>query len=60
MDSGASGRFGPAHVHDMAHRSGRPAVSVHAYSPPLTALTTYEETPYGLTATGIRFDDDRG
>jgi hypothetical protein len=43
----------------MAHRSGRPAVSIHAYSPPLTVLTTYEETAYGLTTSGIRLDDDR-
>lgn len=59
LEAGESGCFGPAHVHDMAHRSGRPAVSIHAYSPPLTVLTTYEETAYGLTTSGIRLDDDR-
>lgn len=59
LGPGSVGCFGPAHVHDMAHRSGRPAVSIHAYSPPLTLLTTYEETPLGLVATGVRFDDDR-
>jgi hypothetical protein len=59
LGPGSAGCFGPAHVHDMVHRSGRPAVSIHAYSPPLTLLTTYEETPYGLVATGVRFDDDR-
>jgi hypothetical protein len=56
---GSSGCFGPAHVHDVLHKSGRPAVSLHAYSPPLTLLTTYEETPYGLVASGLRWDDDR-
>ena len=59
LSAGAAGCFGPAHVHDMVHASGRPAVSIHAYSPPLTVLTTYEETPYGLVVTGVRFDDDR-
>jgi hypothetical protein len=59
LGPGSAGCFGPAHVHDMVHRSGRPAVSIHAYSPPLTVLTTYEETPYGLVATGVRFEDDR-
>jgi hypothetical protein len=56
---GAAGCFGPAHVHDMVHRTGHPAVSIHAYSPPLTLLTTYQETAFGLVATGVRFDDDR-
>jgi hypothetical protein len=59
LGPGSTGCFGPAHVHDVVHRSGRPAVSIHAYSPPLTVLTTYAETPYGLVATGVRFDDDR-
>jgi hypothetical protein len=59
LGTGAAGCFGPAHVHDVVHRSGRPAVSIHAYSPPLTVLTTYEETAYGLVATGVRLDDDR-
>jgi hypothetical protein len=57
--TGSSGCFGPAHVHDMEHVAGSPAVSVHAYSPPLTFLTTYEETPYGLVVTGLEWDADR-
>ncbi len=42
--------FGPAHVHDVAHGGGGPATSIHAYSPPLMAMTCYSATGYGLIA----------
>src|SRR5499425_1320264 len=42
--------FGPAHVHDVAHGGGGPATSIHAYSPPLMAMTYYSATDYGLIA----------
>jgi len=42
--------FGPAHVHDVAHGEGGPAISIHAYSPPLVAMTYYSFTDYGLIA----------
>jgi rhodanese-related sulfurtransferase len=42
--------FGPAHVHDVAHGGGGPARSIHAYSPPLMAMTYYGATEYGLIA----------
>ncbi len=41
--------FGADHVHDV-YRSGAPAVSVHAYSPPLTGMTHYEHSPVGFVA----------
>jgi hypothetical protein len=41
--------FGAGHVHDV-YRSGAPAVSVHAYSPPLTAMTHYDHSPQGFVA----------
>ncbi|MEP7022304.1 MAG: cysteine dioxygenase family protein [Actinomycetota bacterium] len=44
--------FGPAHVHDVVNVSSGPAVSVHAYSPPLTAMRRYELTGSGLVHTG--------
>jgi hypothetical protein len=34
--------FDGAHVHRMSHAGGGPAVSVHAYSPPLSRLGVYE------------------
>jgi rhodanese-related sulfurtransferase len=42
--------FGPAHVHNVAHGGGGPATSIHAYSPPLMAMTYYSATSYGLIA----------
>jgi len=57
--AGSTACFGPAHVHDMRHESGHPAVSMHAYSPPITVFTTYEETPYGLAASGLEWGDAR-
>ncbi len=42
--------FGPAHVHNVSHAGTAPAVSVHAYSPPLVTMTYYELTPRGLVA----------
>ncbi len=41
--------FGKRHLHDMRNVSSTPAISVHAYSPPLTAMRRYQLTPSGLT-----------
>jgi predicted metal-dependent enzyme (double-stranded beta helix superfamily) len=41
--------FGPEHLHSVANVTGVPAVSVHAYSPPLTAMRRYAMTDTGLT-----------
>jgi hypothetical protein len=57
--AGAHGSFGPDHVHDVSHAAGHPAVSIHAYSPPLTVLTYYEQTPFGFVAKEILPDDRR-
>jgi hypothetical protein len=40
--------FGARHLHDVGNDSGAPAVSVHAYSPPLTAMRRYDMAPSGL------------
>jgi mannose-6-phosphate isomerase-like protein (cupin superfamily) len=34
--------FGPRYVHDVRNTRSTPAVSVHAYSPPLTSMTYYD------------------
>lgn len=47
---GETSVFGPSHVHDVLFESGSPAVSIHAYSPPLSGLTYYDRTPYGFVA----------
>jgi len=46
--AGSVTRFGRRHVHDVANVSAGRAVSVHAYSPPLTAMRRYELTAAGL------------
>jgi hypothetical protein len=48
VTAGGVRAFGSQHVHDVANVSGEPAVSVHAYSPPLTAMRRYDLTPAGL------------
>ncbi len=42
--------FGPGHVHDVAHGGEGSATSIHAYSPPLSAMTYYTRSDYGLIA----------
>jgi hypothetical protein len=46
--------FGTRHVQDVINLSGEPAVSVHAHSPPLTAMRRYELTPAGLVPAATR------
>jgi cysteine dioxygenase type I len=40
--TGATVGFDGRHVHDVRNLDLRPAVSVHAYSPPLTSMTFYD------------------
>ena len=56
---GRSRAFGPHHVHDVRNSSaGSVAVSVHAYSPPLSAMTRYDLTPGGLVPSRTEGADD--
>ncbi|GAA4892018.1 cysteine dioxygenase [Actinomycetospora straminea] len=41
VDPGRSVAFGLGHVHDVSNRAVETAVSVHAYSPPLSAMSYY-------------------
>jgi Cysteine dioxygenase type I len=45
LRAGRSQGFRLGHVHDVVNRSSMPAVSVHAYSPPLTVMSYYEVDP---------------
>jgi Cysteine dioxygenase type I len=47
LRAGRSAGFPLGHVHNVSNRAVEPAVSVHAYSPPLTAMSYY-----GLTSDG--------
>lgn len=40
--------FPLGHVHDVINAHAEPSVSVHAYSPPLTAMSYYRVEPGGL------------
>jgi predicted metal-dependent enzyme (double-stranded beta helix superfamily) len=48
LTRGAVRSFGPHYVHEVANTSQRPAVSVHAYSPPLRGMRQYEVGASGL------------
>ncbi len=51
--------FGPHYVHDVRNcANGSVAVSVHAYSPPLSSMTRYDLTPSGLALAGTEGEDD--
>ncbi len=41
-EAGRSVGFGPRYVHDVRNLGSEPAVSVHAYSPPLTEMSFYD------------------
>lgn len=45
--AGDSVGFGPHYVHDVRNLGEAPAVSVHAYSAPLTSMTFYDLDPAG-------------
>lgn len=42
VSSGESRAFGADYVHEVRNMSAAPAVSVHVYSPPLTAMNRYD------------------
>ncbi|HEX4093964.1 MAG TPA: cysteine dioxygenase family protein [Trebonia sp.] len=53
VTSGDVRAFGPRYVHDVQNSStGSVAVSVHAYSPPLSEMTRYNVTSGGLAVAG--------
>jgi predicted metal-dependent enzyme (double-stranded beta helix superfamily) len=59
LAAGAVRSFGPRHVHDVRNSSaGSVAVSVHAYSPPLSAMTRYDLTPGGLVVAATEGEED--
>ena len=49
VTAGGSRAFGPRYLHDVRNAAASAvAVSVHAYSPPMPAMTRYDLTPDGL------------
>jgi hypothetical protein len=47
LPAGGGAGFPVGHVHDVVNLDDTPAISVHAYSPPLTAMHYYEVDPAG-------------
>jgi predicted metal-dependent enzyme (double-stranded beta helix superfamily) len=59
VTSGDVRAFGPRYVHDVQNSStGSVAVSVHAYSPPLSSMTRYNLTSGGLAVAGTEGQGD--
>ena len=59
VSAGQVRSFGAHHVHDVRNSSADSvAVSVHAYSPPLSAMTRYDLTPSGLVPIRTEGADD--
>jgi predicted metal-dependent enzyme (double-stranded beta helix superfamily) len=51
--------FGPHYIHDVRNTAADSvAISVHAYSPPLSAMTRYDLTPSGLVVTGAETQEN--
>ena len=50
LATGRAVAFGPGHVHEWRHGGAGSSTSIHAYSPPLTMMTYYQHTSYGLIA----------
>ena len=48
LSRGDGVQLAPGVVHDVGNRGTAPAVSVHAYSPPLSSMSFYETSPSGL------------
>jgi predicted metal-dependent enzyme (double-stranded beta helix superfamily) len=59
VTAGVVRAFGPHYVHDVQNSStGAVAVSVHAYSPPLSEMTRYNLTSGGLAVAGTEGTGD--
>jgi predicted metal-dependent enzyme (double-stranded beta helix superfamily) len=46
--TGGGAAFGPTYIHDVVNAETAPATSVHAYSPPMAAMTFYRAEARGL------------
>ncbi|MFJ3790020.1 cysteine dioxygenase [Kitasatospora sp. NPDC090091] len=51
LPAGTARAFGPEYVHDVRNTATGPAVTLHAYSPPLSSMAHYELRAGGLVRT---------
>jgi predicted metal-dependent enzyme (double-stranded beta helix superfamily) len=57
--AGRARSFGPRYVHEVVNESAAPAVSIHAYSPPLAGMRRYELTRSGLVLATVETAGER-
>jgi predicted metal-dependent enzyme (double-stranded beta helix superfamily) len=57
--AGRTRSFGPRYVHEVVNESAAPAVSIHAYSPPLAGMRRYELTRSGLVLAAVETAGER-
>ena len=60
VSAGEGLAFGPDYAHDVRNASSAPAISIHAYSPPLSEMTHYELDGAELLAKPTSVGDDEG
>ncbi|WP_035796204.1 cysteine dioxygenase [Kitasatospora mediocidica] len=53
LSAGAVRAFGPEFLHDVRNTAAGPAVTIHAYSPPLGEMALYELRASGLRRTAV-------
>jgi len=53
VTAGTARAFGPEYLHDVRNTSSGPAVTLHAYSPPLSELSRYDLRAGGLVRTAV-------
>ncbi|MFB7614359.1 cysteine dioxygenase family protein [Kitasatospora sp. NPDC056181] len=51
VPAGTTRAFGPEYVHDVRNTASGPAVTLHAYSPPLSSMAHYDLRAGGLVRT---------
>ena len=56
--AGQTAAFGPHHVHDVTNAGPAAAVSVHAYSPPLTSMRFYDVRGADVVPVSVLATDD--
>jgi hypothetical protein len=47
LRAGSAFDFGPSDIHRVVHAGGAPAITLHAYSPPLRSMGAYVQQPEG-------------
>jgi predicted metal-dependent enzyme (double-stranded beta helix superfamily) len=58
LQAGATLGFHSGHVHDVANEGDQSALSLHVYSPALTAMTFYEMVGEQLVVRGVAWSAD--